>query len=141
MTCIQHVNASVSESVSNIILCFAAAEWEVPVGTIFAGNNITARTQTHNVKPSPGSYVDLGIRLPHGILQSFQFYIHNPNRVLAQQRVKFLIWQLNYQEFTGQTNELYNSSVTLKYELEFTLNTQSGAYTVSPSASLSLQAR
>lgn len=114
-----------------ISLSVLATEWEIPVGTRFSGHNITARFRTHNMNFSPRSYVDLSIKISPGVLQGFQYYIHNPFRTARSQQVKFLVWQLNSQEFLGRARQrLFNSSVTLKYELEFVVGTQPGVYTV-----------
>lgn len=122
---------SVSISISHCFVVVVALEWEIPVGTRFAGHNITARSQPYNIKSGPNSYVDLSLKLHPGILQSFQYYISNPDGNARPQRVTFQVWEVNFQEFRGSTNALLNSNLTLRYELGHTVRTRSGVYTVS----------
>lgn len=106
-------------------------KWEVPIGTLFAGHNITARSRSTVTKDRARSYIDLGIPLRPGVLQAFQYYIDNPYGANRPQNINFQLWELRYQDFKGSTNQLLNSSIVLKYELEHTTGTQSGVYTVS----------
>lgn len=104
--------------------------WEIPTGTLYSGNNITARSNPSQNKRS-GSYVDFNIKLQTGILQSFQYYLYNPYNTIRSQFVWFQVWEIREQLFHGGTNALLNTSLELIYQQRTRIGTRTGVYTVS----------
>lgn len=107
-----------------------ASVWELPTGTLYSGNNITARSIPGQTKRR-GSYVDFNIKLQTGILQSFQYYLYNPYNTIPSQIVWFQVWEIKEQVFHGGTNQLLNVTLELIYQQQARTGTTSGIYTVS----------
>ena len=75
--------------------------------------------------------MDFNIRLPTGILQSFQYYLYNPYNDIAPQTVWFQVWEIKEQLFHGGHGGLLNTSLELVYQTMTRTGTATGIYTVS----------
>lgn len=104
--------------------------WEIPTGTLFSGNNITARSRISLTTERAASHVDFNIVIQPGILQSFQYYIYNPYNNVASQRVWFQVWEIKETLFHGGTNAKLNTSLELVYQQSHVTGTATGVYTV-----------